>query len=448
MIIQQLPSSDRHRLNVLADRIERLRHVTSGGYRLAVLDFRLTPFAESRTHTRLAMHLMKQEVSDHGGEVHEVNDFFLFCIIDGKQQESFKHSLQTVFKLAPAWGDGDFIATFHISRDEDKIKEVMAQMSGMVGKREREVEKAKLREDTARINCMTPITADEAFATARFSPVVQLEFIESQLPTLNFRELVRSQAIGRFNGDQLVEVIGQELSASVLDLQKRLSTKIDLDAHYLLRLHLIQTLADRLLDDLRDRRILDSGKGPFFLNLQIANLHGRAFHEFDAAIGEARANIVIDIDLTDVLAHAGLSFDVCAPLIQRGYGVGLSGVTLEALEEIEVDRLPIRYIKLIRHGDAAIGPKGEARLEAMRKRGVTPILSQCDRKNAIGWGRFFHLEYCQGAAVDEIAAKAFHAGCAKACELGCGADRCRLLHWVPYRLGNFRCPRPVWSSPG
>ncbi|MBX9635292.1 MAG: hypothetical protein K2X44_09965, partial [Magnetospirillum sp.] len=414
-------ASARYCYNILVDRIERLGLVRGGEYRLAVLDFRHTPFASSTAHTRMAVHMVKEGICEHGGEVHSVGEHHLFCIVEAKVQDVLKNALQALFALTPgrAWGggQGEFVTSLHLRNDAPRVKEIMALIGDMVAQTEREAEKTKMRAETALIAVpvagapVSPVS-DPLF-TARFSPVVQLEFIETQLPNLRFGELVRSQPVCRFNGGEVDAVVGQELYASLVDLQKRFSTSIDLIAQYLLRHHLTQNLGEMLLTDLKDGKAIGAAS-QIFINLQLDTLRSAAFSQFDDAVGELRRKVVIDLTVTDILAHMGECMALSHMLRERGYGIGLAGVSLKALEEIELERLPLTAVKLMWQSDGVLSAKARQRLDVLAQRGCLVVLGRSDRPSAIIWGQEFGIRHFQGAAVDDATAKHFHGGCAAA----------------------------------
>lgn len=447
------PTSDRYRYNILIDRLERLSQVQAGDYRLIVLDFRLAPFASSAVHKAMAMHMVREGICDHGGEVHAVGEHYLFCLAEAKNQEVLKTALQDVFALTPGrtWTSpaGEFVASVHLRNDAARLKEILNQVSGLVAAKETEAQKAKMRAETAEIAVPlqgAALPGIDQFSSARFSPVVQLEFIEEQLPKVRFGDLLRSQPICRFQQGKIVEVVAQEIYASVADLQKRFSTSIDMVAHYLLRHHLTHNLGQLLLRDLEAGTIVNAASS-MFINVQVETLCSAAFQSFDSAIGEFPSRVTFELDMTDVLAHLGDCLALLPNLRARGYGVALAGVSFTALNEIELDRLPITALKLVWQGDASLGAKAQSRLDAFLKAGGLVILGRSDRPNAITWGEEHGISYFQGLAVDEAASKLFHETCSAADTHHCTPDRCRSLHWAPRRAAAVNCARPLWTSP-
>lgn len=445
------PTSERYRYNILVDRIERLSQVQAGDYRMIVLDFRHTPFASSAVHTAMAIHMAREGIAERGGETHAVDEHHLFCLAEGKNQDTLKRALQEMFALTPGrnWEETGFVSSLHLRNDADRLKEIVKMVGGRISANETEAQKAKMREETAEIavslNGATRPAAANAFSTARFSPVVQLEFIEEQLPKMQFGDLLRSQPICRYAQGEIVEVVAQEFYPSIADLQKRFSTSIDMVAHYLLRHHLIHNLGQMLLHDLKCGTLLAAAEGAF-VNLQIGTLGSQAFRSFDEAVGDDRRRITLELEVTDVLAHAR-ECGVAAPgLRESGYGLALAGLTLPALEEIEIDRLPLSALKLSWQGDGVLGPKGRRRLDDFAAKGGLIILGRSNRKEAVAWGEQNGISHFQGVVVDAAAGELLHHTCGAADAHRCTPDRCRSLHWAPHRSGATTCPLPLWTS--
>jgi len=453
MIAQNGATSDRYRYNILVDRLDRLAQVQNIEYRLIVLDFRYTPFASSATHTSMAMHMVREGMTERGGEAHGIGDHYLFCLTEAKNQDALKRALQEVFALTPGrtWGgSGDFLTSLHLKNDVERLKQIVGEVGGWVSAQEQAAQKAKARAEVAAIaipvNGETRAATLDDFATARFSPVVQLEFIEEQLPKLKFQDLVRSQPIGRYQGGELVEVAAQEFYASIVDLQKRFSTSIDMVAHYLLRHHLVHNLGQLLLNDLHTGALLDGARAAF-VQLQVATLKGAAFKGFDEALGELRPRLTLELEMTDVLAHVNECREVIAPLRDKGFGIGLTGVSLPALEEIEIDRLPLSALKLDWQSDTMLSAKARARLDAFQAMGGVVVLGRTIRKDAVAWGEANGISHFQGVVVDEAAGNLLQGQCSVAEARKCSAERCRNVHWAPHRAAGSSCPRPLWTSP-
>ncbi|MBC7951323.1 MAG: EAL domain-containing protein [Rhodospirillaceae bacterium] len=447
-------TSDRYRFNILVDRLERLSQVQAGDHRLIVLDFRVTPFSGSAVHKAMAMHMVREGICDHGGEVHALGEHHLFCLAEAKNQDVLKTALQDVFALTPGrtWTgtSGEFVTSLHLRNDAARLKDILNQLNGVMSAQEIEAQKAKMRSETAEIALpgqgASQLPSMDPFSTVRFSPVVQLEFIEEQLPKVRFGDLMRSQPICRFQQGQIVEVVAQEIYASIADLQKRFSTSIDMVAHYLLRHHLTHNLGQLLLRDLEAGTLVNAA-GAMFINVQVETLCSAAFRSFDEAMGEFPSRVTFELDMTDVLAHLENCLELLPSLRARGYGIALAGVSLSALNEIELDRLPVTALKLVWQSDLIVGAKAHARLNAFMAAGGLVILGRADRKNAIAWGEELGISHFQGLAVDEAAAKLFFETCSAAETHHCTADRCRNVHWAPRRTAALNCLRPLWTSP-
>lgn len=447
-------TSERHRYNILVDRLDRLGQIQAGEYRLIILDFRNTAFSSSTAHTTMAMHMAREGITERGGEVHGIGERMLFCLAESKNQDALKTLLQEVLALTPgrSWGasGGGFVTSLGLKTDAARLKEIMKTTGDMVAAHDAEAQKAKTRAETAEIavsvNGATRPAGPDPFSTARFSPVVQLEFIEEQLPNLRFGELLRSQPICRFDNGEIVDVVAHEVYSSIADLQKRFSTSIDMVAHYLLRHHLTHNLGQLLLNDLQSGRLIGQA-GQVFVNLQIATLSSAAFRGFDEAIGDLRQRVVLEFDVTDLLAHIADFRSLAIPLRERGYGIALAGMSLVALEEVEVERLPLSALKLVWQSDAVLGAKAVKRLEVFKANGGMAVLGRADRKTAMTWGAEQGISHFQGLAVDEAAANLFHHSCAVAEARHCTPERCRSVHWAPGRSAAVNCQRPLWTSP-
>ncbi|MEO5374254.1 MAG: EAL domain-containing protein [Alphaproteobacteria bacterium] len=435
---------ERYGYRILVDRVDRLRNARDG-YNLVVLDFRQTPFASSLMRTTMAMHLVEHGFRERDGETHRIGDWFLTCITETRTAPLLKELIQTVLALSTEWdhvsNDDPFVTNIEIKKHPRRVEAAIALMDGVLTA----AEKAKAAEEDAerRKAAASRGQAKEISDPGHFSPVVQLEFIESQLPRLRFAELMRAQPICKVKNGAITAFLGQELYTSIADLQKRFSTSIDIVEHYLLRHHLTQQLDQLLIAQFDDGRLLSDAVA-VHINILLSSLRTPAFHRFDAMMTERRRTVTLEINMTDALAHIGDYRSMVPTLRKRGYFVALDGVSTSSLDSVEIERLPADMVKLTWQNDMPMTEQARRRLNTIRERKIRLILCRCDRKAAFGWGDDEGVEFFQGVAVDAMAATALAGACTTAASLDCTVDKCRTMHWAVNQARLSRCPRTMW----
>lgn len=442
---QKSPAMSQFRIFV--DRIDRLRRGRDDR-RLVLIDFRQTPFASSGIQTRMAMHLVEAGFREQDGETYRIAEWFLACITEPRNEALLRELMQSVLAMSTEWDEtiGEaFLNSIDVVRQPRRIEALLVTTSAAVEEGDAAAAAAENSRKVPAAGIRGQATTREIADPTHFSPLVQLDLIESQLAKLRFHEYLRAQPICRITDGAVRAIVGQELFTSIGELQKRFATSIDMAEQYLLRHHLSQRLDQCVIAQFDPGRPLD-GTVAVHINVLLSTLRSPSFHNFDAMLGDRRRDVTLEIAISDAVAHVSDYQSMVPTLRERGYSVAIDGLSAQSLATTVVERLPADVVKLIWRGDVAISAASRTRLAALKTNGVRVVLCRCDRKTAFTWGANEGIDYYQGAAVDGMAATILSATCTAVNKQDCSSNKCHSMHWTIHHKGTVRCPTPMWVN--
>ncbi|MFN3077419.1 MAG: EAL domain-containing protein [Alphaproteobacteria bacterium] len=440
-------SPGRHTLRHLTDRLNRLKN-RSDTWTLFLLDFRYTPFAASAIQTEMAIHLLRQGLQERDGECYLIGAHFLACLTDARTA-GVLHELISEMMTLTGWAEaallanrsgGAFITRADVRQQATEIETILTRLGAFVAATE-----APAPPTVENKPAWGQAKPEERKASA-LTPLVQLEFIESQLVKLRFPEVLRAQPICQIKENVITTFIGQEIYTSIGFLQKQFTTEIDMMDFYLLRHHLSQRLDQLLIAEFDDDRLL----APVFaihVNVMLSTLRSPAFQHLDSLLAGRSRRITLEVNITDALAHIEDYLAMVPVLQKRGYRVALDGLSTASLGVIDVQRLPADMIKLIWQDDMSLVGTAADRLRTLRRRGARILLCRCDHSSAFTWGAANGIAGYQGVAVDTLAANTLHGICQTGPSRKCTTSRCQTVHWAFNQARSARCPRPMWIVP-
>lgn len=142
------------------------------------------------------------------------------------------------------------------------------------------------------------------------------------------------------------------------------------------------------------------GAGPFSLNLNVASLLSPEFLRFDAALpAPLRGRVVLDLDLSDILADPA-AFAFARDFARtRSYRLLLRGVDAALLPVLALDRMELDLVQL--RWSAELARLGPAELPVAPGR---LVLGRADAAEALAWGDACGITLFQGRAALPTAA--------------------------------------------
>ncbi|MBF0562872.1 MAG: hypothetical protein HQL37_12830 [Alphaproteobacteria bacterium] len=232
--------------------------------------------------------------------------------------------------------------------------------------------------------------------------------MENALAQADLSNLMRRQSICAIVGKSPPQPVFTELFVSINELRDTMMPKVDLASDRWLFHHLTDTLDRRVLSMLykNDDKTLDSD---FSINLNASSMVGQGFLKFDDNIKTgARSSIVLEIQVTTILADPNAYCFARDFARESGYRVCVDGVTLSSLPYVNRGRLGADLIKLFWHpsmSHLALADTGQFFRTLLKRNGLKRIiLSRCESPDAIETGRILGITLFQGHHIDEILA--------------------------------------------
>ena len=235
-----------------------------------------------------------------------------------------------------------------------------------------------------------------------------LDRVETALTRADLSNLVRRQFVCRVSAKNTPEQVFSELFISIKDLRETLLPGVNLTANRWLFQHLTRTLDRRMLSMLaKTDHITISGQISF--NLNVGTLLSQEFLNFDDNIPASRRGaMVVELQVPDVFSDLGAYLFAREFVQERGYRVCIDGLTHEALDIIDRERLGADLVKLVWHSDLVDrGPDMQRDVRAMIRRTGEDrvVLCRCDNREALDFGRSVGISLFQGRHVEGLIAE-------------------------------------------
>lgn len=145
------------------------------------------------------------------------------------------------------------------------------------------------------------------------------------------------------------------------------------------------------------------------INLNISTLSSEKFARFDADLPpEHRANIVIEINKTDMIDNMRIFRRLVPKLRERGYRVLLDGMNHDIIDLFDFDMIECDFAKIFWSTDILkLPPERMARLQIKCGRREPPhfMLARCDTADGLRFARTANIHFVQGRLADHMVKK-------------------------------------------
>jgi len=232
--------------------------------------------------------------------------------------------------------------------------------------------------------------------------------LETALVRADLSNLVRRQFICSVDSKLVPTQEFSELFISIKDLRETILPGVNVTANRWLFQHLTETLDKRMLSMLTKTDSI-SISGEISFNVNIAVVLSKEFQAFDDNISASRrGSMIIELQKEDLFVNLSSYLFAREFLQEKGYRVLLDGLSLEAIQMINLERLGVDMCKLVWHPDLVDG--GEAVHESLTRLvkqlgDRTIILCRCDNREAVDFGRSVGITHYQGRYVENLIAE-------------------------------------------
>jgi hypothetical protein len=402
---QDLARRNRSQEQLLLDYVRRLEKHKEGREAVVLRLSGLRPFNRRDHHLRAAADNFDPLVKDLKGQLFLLKSGNLYFFFQGEVKGHVESAVQ---KIRFLFGDDPLLADegrrerfsewFVIARDFDKVLHIVQALTDA----EREDAESTRRKMDAR----TALKARQERG-APLTPEV-LDRMEKALFRADLSNMVRRQYVCGVTAKGVPEPAFSELFISISDLRETLIPGVNLTANRWLFQHMTSSLDQRMLSMLvKTDHITLTGDISF--NLNVGTILSPEFLTFDENItASRRGSLVVEVDCADAFIDLS-AFCFARNFVQlRGYRICLDGLTYRTLSAIDRERLGVDFVKLIWDPEMIdAGPEMQGRVEALVKRtGASRIvLSRCDDREALDFGRRIGIRFFQGRQVENLIAE-------------------------------------------
>jgi hypothetical protein len=391
--------------NLLLEYVRRLDQHKEGRGAVHLHLSGLRSFNRREHHLRVAANSFEKTIKALQGQLFILKNADFFFVFKNEAKAEIETAVQRIrflFSDDPLVVEEDnetrFATWYDVATQFDDIHRLV---QGLVSAEERRRTESKPQNDIrsqlrARQQLGDPLTPEI------------LDRVETALTRADLSNLVRRQFICRVNAKNTPEQVFSELFISIKDLRETLLPGVNLTANRWLFQHLTRTLDRRMLSMLaKTDHITISGQISF--NLNVGTLLSQEFLNFDDNIPASRRGaMVVELQVPDVFADLGAYLFAREFVQERGYRVCIDGLTHEALDIIDRERLGADLVKLLWHSDLVDrGPDMQRDVRAMIRRTGEDrvVLCRCDNREALDFGRSVGISLFQGRHVESLIAE-------------------------------------------
>ncbi len=228
------------------------------------------------------------------------------------------------------------------------------------------------------------------------------------LKRTDLSNLVRRQYICRVSKKMVPKTEFSELYISISDLCETMLPGINLTSNRWLFQYMTESLDRRVLSLMaKSDQITFSGDISF--NVNVSTILSPEFMQFDEGISASRrGSLVLEVQNVDVFADLGAFLFAREFVQEKGYRICLDGLTYQTFSMVDRGRLGVDYMKVHWHPELMDG--GEemvAKLKALVKESGkgTVILTRCDNREAIDYGKSVGIRLFQGRFIEHLIAE-------------------------------------------
>jgi EAL domain-containing protein (putative c-di-GMP-specific phosphodiesterase class I) len=392
--------------NLLLDYVRRLEKHKEGRKVVHVHLSGLRSFNRRDQHIRTAASTFEPLVKELQGQLFTLKNADLFLIYKSEQQHQVVTMVQKVkflFSDDPLVAEESENNPFSSWYDaEQHFDDIIQLVQGLA-----DVEKVKSKPNMrARMDTRASLKAKQEMGEP-LTPDV-LGRVEDALSRADLSNLVRRQFVCALDEQMVPEPEFSELFISITDLRKTLIPGVNLLANRWLFQHLTVTLDRRMLAMLTKTDSLTiSGNVSF--NINVATILSDDFQNFDNNITAARrGNLILEVQKEDIFTDLG-AFLFAREFVQaKGYRVCLDGMTYEAMEMLDRERLGTDMVKLVWNPEMVDG--GEEVHERVRRlvehtKPENVVMCRVDNREAINYGQTVGINLFQGRHIENLIAE-------------------------------------------
>jgi len=399
---KRLPSQE----NLLLDYVRRLEKHKAGRKVVHLHLSGLRPFNRRDQHIRTAAGNFEPLIGDMTGQLFILKNADLFFVYKGDAQpqvETIVQKIRFLFDDDPLVAEEDKqplpFASWH---DADKDYESILKMAQSYA----DAEEKRQTAVRSRMDARAALRAKQQ----QGEPLTPegLARVETALERADLSNLVRRQFICSVDAKMVPEQHFSELFISIKDLRETLLPGVNLVANRWLFQHLTETLDRRMLSMLT-KTDGASISGEISFNVNVATLLSKDFQIFDDNIAALRrGQMIIELQKEDIFSNLS-SYLFAREFVQdKGYRVCLDGMALDSIQLINRKRLGIDLTKLIWNPELVDdGDEVHEMLANLtREEGAGRlILTRCDNREAIDFGKSIGISLFQGRYVESLIAE-------------------------------------------
>ncbi|HZH25811.1 MAG TPA: hypothetical protein VEY95_01395 [Azospirillaceae bacterium] len=254
---------------------------------------------------------------------------------------------------------------------------------------------------------------DDAMPTelAKTKPPITLEAmarLEKSISMVDFSPFLLNQPVMDADIDGADPALYYELYMSVKQIEERLSPDFDIAGNRWLFQYFTSSLDVSMLRVLGNQLEMARGK-KVGININLPTVLSATFVKFDERItADVRGNIVLELQLSDVLANEAMYPEVLEFARARNYKICIDGMTPFSVANFNLALLQADYAKVFWTEDAANLDPAESAAFARGLKEAHPtrfILARCGTVAGLVFAKRFGLRCVQGRMVDSVLRK-------------------------------------------
>jgi EAL domain-containing protein (putative c-di-GMP-specific phosphodiesterase class I) len=392
--------------NLLLDYVHRLEKHREGRKVVHIHLSNLKSFNRRDQHVRAAAITFEPLVKELQGQLFTLKNADLFFVYKSELQHQVETMVQKVKflfsddPLVEEESDSNPFASWFDA--ENQFNDIIQLVQGLA-----DVEKTKAKPSMrARMDTRAALKVKQEMGEP-LTPDV-LGRVEDALSRADLSNLVRRQFICTLDEQMVPEPEFSELFISITDLRETLIPGVNLLANRWLFQHLTVTLDRRMLAMLTKTDSLTIS-GNISFNINVATILSDDFQNFDNNITAARrGNMILELQKEDMFTDLG-AFLFAREFVQaKGYRVCLDGMTYEAMEMLDRERLGTDLVKLIWNpemidGGEEIHQKVRGLVEHTGPENV--VLCRVDNREAVDFGQTVGINLFQGRHIENLIAE-------------------------------------------
>jgi len=390
---------------LLLEYLRRLENRREGRKAVRINLSSLMPANRREHHIRAATNSFESIVSDLMGQLFQLQNLDIFVVYKSEAHARVEDTVQKVkflFSDDPLFDKDnksgkEFLTWFDV---ESQYDELLSMAQGMGD------DNRPSRSSSSRSNVRESLKARQEHGDP-LNPEILSRAVKALYRT-DLTSLVRRQFVCVVNKKLVPQPLFSELFISIADLRETMMPGINLTANRWLFQYLTESL-DKCVLSLLAKADTFMMTGDISFNVNVSTLMSPDFIAFDEGMSAARrGSMVLELQKVDIFADYGsflFAHEFCR---EKGYRICLDGLTYEDLMMIDRDRLGVDYVKMMWSPELIDGGEDvkQSLKEIVKNAGSKRIiLSRCDDREAIDFGRSIGIRLFQGHYVEHLIAE-------------------------------------------